>query len=251
MVARWVPFAGAGAGVVIVGVIAAVVLVPQNPEQVPREPDAPSLTFAEQAPAPQLAVEPTGPGLIGLVDADWVSRTAATTGIPREAVLAYGAAALSAADTSPECGIGWNTLAGIGYAESDHGRHGGATFEENGHVSPKIFGVPLDGTSTAHIPDTDDGEFDETADIDRAIGPMQIIPQTWRSWPSDANGDLVPDPHNIYDAALAAANYLCNATTDFRTPEGWSAGIAAYNADSTYTTTVATAAQSYLDITRG
>ena len=251
MVARWVPFAAAGAAVVAVGVIAAVLLVPATPDEIARQPDAPSLTFAEQAPAPPLAVEPTGPGTIGLVDEEWVSRTAATTGIPREAVLAYAGAALGAAEVDPECGIGWNTLAGIGYAESDHGRHGGATFESNGHVSPKIFGVPLDGTSTAYIPDTDGGEFDETADIDRAIGPMQIIPQTWRSWPADGNGDLVPDPHNIYDAALSAANYLCNSTSDFRTPEGWTAGIAAYNAESSYATSVATAAQSYLDVTRG
>ena len=236
MVARWVPFAATGAAVLGVGVLVAVLVTS------PTDAPGPSLT---QAPLPPLAAEPTGPGAIGLVDPEWVSSTAAATGIPQEAVLAYAGAALSVADADPYCGLGWNTLAGIGYTESDHGRHGGATFEPSGHVSPKIFGVPLDGTSTAHIPDTDGGEFDETADIDRAVGPMQIIPQTWRSWPSDGNGDLVPDPHNIYDAALAAANYLCHATTDFTTPEGWATGIAAYNDASSYADTVASAADEY------
>ena len=237
MVARWVPFVAAGAGVLAVGALVAVLVT------APTDAPVPSLA---QAPLPPLAAEPTGPGTIGLVDPEWVSSTAAATGIPREAVLAYAGAALGAAEIDPECGLGWNTLAGIGYTESDHGRHGGAKFEPSGHVSPKIFGVPLDGTSTEHIPDTDGGEFDETADIDRAIGPMQIIPQTWRSWPSDGNGDLVPDPHNIYDAALAAANYLCNATTDFTTPEGWATGVAAYNDATSYAHTVASAAEEYL-----
>lgn len=250
MVARWVPFAATGAAVVVAGVLATVLLAPQVDELLPgasATPDAPAVTYPDQAPPPPEAAEPTGPGLIGMVDPDWVDTTARATGIPPEAVLAYGAAVLGAEEIFPGCRLGWNTLAGIGYAESDHGRHGGATFEPNGHVYPEIFGVPLDGVDTEHIPDTDNGEFDGTAEIDRAIGPMQLIPQTWRSWPSDGNGDLVPDPHNIYDAAVAAANYLCQATTTFATEDGWSNGVAAYNSASSYARIVATAAQRYVD----
>lgn len=131
MVARWVPFAAAGAAVVVAGVLATVLLVPQVADILPdasEEPDVPTVTYPDQAAPPALAGVPTGPGLIGTVDPDWVEATAAATGIPREAVLAYGAAVLGAEDIFPGCGLGWNTLAGIGYAESDHGRHGGATF---------------------------------------------------------------------------------------------------------------------------
>lgn len=260
MVARWIPLASAGAAVVLVGVLVTAVLAPRIAEVAGdsgggstgagSESEGPRLTFAEQAASPPLAAEPTGPGVIGLVEPDWVAATSAATRIPPQAVLAYAGAVLGAEDVFPGCGLGWNTLAGIGYAESDHGRHGGATFEPNGHVSPKIFGVPLDGTTTAHIPDTDGGQFDETADIDRAIGPMQLIPQTWASWPSDGNGDLVPDPHNIYDAAVASANYLCHATTSFATEDGFRAGVAAYNTADSYLGIVATAAQRYFDESR-
>lgn len=253
MVARWVPIVASAAGVVAVGALVVVLLAPRAADVALETPgpteETVEVSYPDQSTAPPLAAEPTGPGAIGVVDPDWVTDTAAATGIPHQAVLAYAGAVLSAEETFPGCGLGWNTLAGIGYAESDHGRHGGATFEVNGHVSPKIFGVPLDGTSTAHIPDSDQGVFDETAEIDRAIGPMQLIPQTWASWPSDGNGDLVPDPHNIYDAALASANYLCHATTTFTTEDGWSAGVAAYNSARSYAVTVATAAQRYYDAT--
>lgn len=260
MVAPWVPLTAAGAAVVVVGVVVAAVLVPRIAEETGAGGSGsssgsggasdPGVTVAEQAAPPPLAATPTGPGGIGLIDPAWVEETAVSTRIPREAVLAYAGAVVGAEELFPGCGLGWNTLAGIGYAESDHGRHGGATFEWNGHVSPEIFGVPLDGTDTAHIPDTDGGEFDGTAEIDRAIGPMQLIPQTWRSWPSDGNGDGVPDPHNIYDAAVAAANYLCHATTTFTTDDGFRAGVAAYNSADGYLRTVATAAQRYYDATR-
>lgn len=257
MVAPWIPLTAAGAAVVVLGVVAAAVLVPRVAGEASGDSgvsgggtaDA-GVTVAEQAAPPPRAETPTGPGVIGLVDPDWVTDTAAATGIPREAVLAYAGAVLGAEEIFPGCELGWNTLAGIGYTESDHGRHGGATFEPSGHVYPEIFGAPLDGTDSAHIPDTDGGEFDGTAEIDRAIGPMQLIPQTWRSWPSDGNGDGVPDPHNIYDAAVASANYLCHATSTFATEDGFRAGVAAYNTADGYLRTVATAAQQYLDATR-
>jgi hypothetical protein len=40
---------------------------------------------------------------------------------------------------------------------------------------------------------------------------MQFIPSTWVRWARDGNGDGRADPNNIYDAALAAASYLCHA----------------------------------------
>lgn len=40
--------------------------------------------------------------------------------------------------------------------------------------------MQLDGTSgNLHIPDTDKGKLDGDPLMDRAMGPMQFIPETW------------------------------------------------------------------------
>jgi murein DD-endopeptidase MepM/ murein hydrolase activator NlpD len=44
-----------------------------------------------------------------------------------------------------------------------------------------------------------------------AIGWMQFMPDTWRRWGTDANGDGVADPWNPDDAILSAARYLAAA----------------------------------------
>ncbi len=41
-----------------------------------------------------------------------------------------------------------------------------------------------------------------------AVGWMQFLPSTWKSWGLDANGDGVADPYNPVDAIFAAARYL-------------------------------------------
>ena len=210
-------------------------------------PDAPSAT---QAPPPPTVVAPAEPGYTGLVDPDWAKRTAASTGIPLRALTAYAGAVVRSAEVYPDCGIGWNTLAGIGLVESDHGGHDGSSVGADYTVSPPIFGVVLDGGDTEHIPDSDGGAVDGISDYDRAVGPMQLIPQTWASWPSDGNGDGVADPQNIADAAIAAANHMCRAAGEMVTPEGWRDGIAAYNSGDDYLRKVATAAQQYYDDAR-
>ena len=214
--------------------------------QQPAQDDA-APPFPKQADPPPLAAEPTRPGYVGLIDPEWASRTADATGIPELAVLAYAAAVIRSAEVYPECGLGWNTLAGIGLVESDHGRHDGSIIRDDFVVDPPIYGVVLDGGDTANIPDSDDGAIDGITDFDRAVGPMQLIPQTWASWPSDGNGDGNPDPQNIADAAIAAANHLCRASGGMSTPSGWRAGIAAYNAGDDYSSGVAQAATRYLD----
>ena len=148
------------------------------------------------------------------MDADWAEQTAAATGIPVRALVAYAGAAIFKADQMPECRISWSTLAGVGAIESDHGRHDGSSLDAGGNAVPPIFGIALDGGNTAEITDTDDGEIDGDTDFDRAVGPMQLIPQTWRNWHIDGGGDGVEDPQNIDDAAVAAANYLCRSSID-------------------------------------
>ncbi len=162
----------------------------------------------------------------------------ADDGIPTTALDAYRRAAASVATTDPSCGLPWPLLAGIGRVESDHGRFAGAVLHSDGTSSQKILGIALDGTRSAVVRDTDNGRLDGDTVFDRAVGPMQFIPSTWATWGADGNGDGVIDPFNIYDAALAAAHYLCAAGGDLRTLAGQTRAVLAYNHSTAYLTTV-------------
>jgi Transglycosylase SLT domain len=131
--------------------------------------------------------------------------------IPALALRAYREAAAWASGFDPGCGLTWPVLAGIGRVESNHGMYGGAAtrFSPSGTVTPRITGVPLNGNGVASIPDSDRGRWDGDRVWDRAVGPMQFIPTTWRSLGRDGNGDGVADPNNLFDSAVSAAAYLC------------------------------------------
>lgn len=251
---RWWWILGATILAIALIVVVSVALQPKplvGPESEPPAGDGRTTTWAQQAADPPRAATPTGPGYVGMIDPGWATRTAEQTGIPERAVLAYAGAVVRSREVYPDCGIGWNTLAGIGLVESDHGRHDGSVIGDDFRVRPDIFGVVLDGGETEKIPDSDGGAVDGISEFDRAVGPMQLIPQTWASWPSDGNGDGVPDPQNIADAGIAAANHMCRAAGEMVTPDGWRAGVSSYNNATTYGGAVATAAQRYVDQTRG
>lgn len=213
--------------------------------------DEPLPSWAPPAEPPLAAATPTGPGIAGLADPGWLDTASDATGIPRRALAAYAGAAIVKAQSMPQCGLDWATLAGVGATESDHGRHDGSRLDEGGTAQPGIFGVALDGDGVALIPDSDGGETDGDADADRAVGPMQLIPEAWRNWHVDGGGDGVEDPQNIDDAVMAAANYLCRASTAFDTEDGWRAGIRSYNAPEVYLGTVARFAIRYADAAAG
>jgi membrane-bound lytic murein transglycosylase B len=166
---------------------------------------------------------------------EWAAQRAPALGIPVTALEAYAYAARVAEVENPKCHLSWTTLAGIGMVESHHGTYRGAMVAPNGEVTPPIRGVRLDGTSgNLHIADTDSGALDGDASLDRAMGPMQFIPETWRLYGVDANNDGVVSPDNFDDAALSAAGYLCWRGKDMSTPRGWMNGLRAYNYSDQY-----------------
>ena len=161
------------------------------------------------------------------------------------ALDAYWRAAKAMVADDPSCGIPWWALAGITRSESRHGTYGGARLLANGDTDRIILGVPLDGTNnTAVITDTDGGAYDGDPVYDHAVGPMQFIPSTWTRWARDGNGDRVASPNNIYDAALAAAHYLC-ASGPMQTDDEMRRGFFSYNHSDSYATTVLNYAKGY------
>jgi hypothetical protein len=72
-----------------------------------------------------------------------------------------------------------------------------------------------------------------------AVGWMQFMPSTWRTWGADANGDGVADPYNPVDAIFSAARYLHAAGASKNLPQA----IYAYNHASWYVQSVLLRAQ--------
>ena len=156
---------------------------------------------------------------------------------------------VQAASRVQGCGIPWSLLAGIGRVESRHGTYGGATVSELGEVSPRIIGIRLDGTNnTMMIADSDGGKYDNDPSIDRAVGPMQFIPSTWRTSGADGNADGQADPHNLYDAAAGAAGYLCKASGAVAGAPDVQRAVFSYNHDSAYVARVVNLAGEYARI---
>ena len=181
----------------------------------------------------------------------WAEGLTDDTNVSVAALSAYGYAAAQLAYHYPNCNLQWNTLAGIGFVETRHGTYSGNFFkpsklDENGYADPPIIGIPLDGSNnTAKIPDTDGGEFDNDTEFDRAVGPMQFIPESWARHGRDADGDDYPNPQQIDDAALASAHLLCSHGRDLGTEQDWLDAIYSYNYSQDYVSRVARAANSY------
>ncbi|MFD1657415.1 lytic transglycosylase domain-containing protein [Streptomyces caeni] len=162
--------------------------------------------------------------------------TSGEAGIPATVLDAYKKAAAEIRQSKPGCNLPWELLAAIGKVESGQAR--GGRVDANGTTYSKILGPVLDGNGFARIKDTDHGAYDGDSTYDRAVGPMQFIPSTW-SWAGrDGNGDGVKDPNNVYDAALAAAHYLCRADRDLSVQTDMNAAILGYNNSQAYLNTV-------------
>lgn len=214
---------------------------------------------ALQVDAPPLAVTPvampTTPadgstvdtGGVPIVDPSWIQTTSVRTGIPARALEGYGKAQLMTAAMKPQCRLGWNTLAGIGWIETGHGTSHGTTLLADGRTSKLILGPALNGQKGTRAIKATAADRAATGDPDwdHAAGPMQFIGGTWAKWGTDGNHDGIVDRNNIDDAALAAALYLCAGNRDLSTGEGWTKAIRSYNHSDRYVLAVNKRANRY------
>jgi murein DD-endopeptidase MepM/ murein hydrolase activator NlpD len=158
-----------------------------------------------------------------------LSLTGAWAGIPPRALAAYE----QAESWCP--GLRWQLVAAIGEIESGHGTHGGAMIDaQSGEATPWIFGPPLDGTGgTQRLPIGQWlGWWGLPGPWEQAVGPMQFRAPTFDRWSIDADGDGEANPHDLDDAAVTAANYLCQGQGGSITDER--AAVLRYNPSASY-----------------
>lgn len=173
-----------------------------------------------------------------------VGVTGDVSGIPGTVLAAYQKAATDLATAMPGCHLTWPLLAGIGKVESSHAS--GGRVDAQGNTRGKILGPVLDGgPGMAAISDTDHGVYDGNTTWDRAVGPMQFIPGTWATFGADGNGDGIRDPHNVFDAARATGDYLCQGGTDLSNPQQLVQAVLRYNHSMSYVSTVLRWMQAY------
>jgi hypothetical protein len=166
-------------------------------------------------------------------------------GIPGVALDAYRFAERTLVTARPGCHLSWSLIAGIGRIESNHASDG--RVDAFGNTLGPILGPQLDGSpGVAAIPDTDRGVLDQDTTWDRAVGPMQFIPSSWRAWGVDGNGDGVANPNNIYDSTIATGLYLCNGGVNLSDPAQQQAAVFRYNHSATYVEIVLQWAHAYL-----
>jgi hypothetical protein len=231
----------AGAGVITAGVVllAASAAAPTGPAAAPGSPEQDRTVAGDQATprgtggTRRLPSVYQAAGTVENVDDSGAVIPAVFTGdIPATVLKAYRNARDLINSAQPGCHLPLELLEAIGKVETNHARNG--LVDATGTTLTPILGPVLDGNGFAAIPDTDGGRFDGDQAWDRAVGPMQFIPGTWAGWFADGNGDHRADPHNVYDASLAAARYLCAANRDLGTPDGLTEAIYSYNHSTSY-----------------
>ena len=236
----WVITAFAAATLVVLAVGLTLAAAVRSTHDKASAPALPMAALVDDVP------EGGGSNLVDFADRTWVAETSAATGVPERALQAYAGAVIALGNLLPECNLGWNTLAAVGYVESRHGTFNGSTMDADGLVSPTILGPLLDGTVYGEIRDTDAGTLDGNATWDRAVGPLQFIPSTWSGSGHDGDANSVITPNDIDDAAFTAALYLCDtADGSMEDPVNWRQAIASYNPSASYAIAVAKAANRY------
>ncbi|RDI53044.1 transglycosylase protein with SLT domain [Nocardia mexicana] len=187
------------------------------------------------------AAKHTGPPVVktvaqpdGRVPADL---PAGPLGLPGVAQAAYQNAERVLAQENPNCHMPWSVLAGIGQVESHHA-YGKA--DAKGYPIDPIYGPVLDGSLGGNqVVHATDGELDGgMSSYTRAVGPMQFLPETWRKYAADGDGDGISDPQDLFDAALTAGKYLCSGDLDMNDLSQQSRAIMRYNNSMAYVANV-------------
>ncbi|WP_333617844.1 lytic transglycosylase domain-containing protein [Dietzia sp.] len=197
-------------------------------EQVEREVPTVTPPMPTEKPAEQPADLPAGP-----------------LGIPGIAMKAYQDSADRLGKEQPGCAMDWTLIAGIKKVESNHGNNG--AFSIKGDSITPILGPVLDGhlPGSEVIKDSDGGEFDGNKEYDRAVGPGQFLPSTWKRLGKDGNGDGKADPNNIFDSAYSTGAYLCQNGGSMEDPAQREAAILTYNNSHAYVQNVNAWATAY------
>jgi Transglycosylase SLT domain len=209
--------------------------VPQAPASVTKIDG--SQTPTAPAPGGAVAAEALPPAL-HIATTTALGHQVADAGIAHVLLDAYRSAA---GRVPSSCQLPVSLLAAIGEVES--GSLVGRSIDA--HHRTFVLGPVLNGNGFAAIADTDNGRLDGDSRWDRAMGPMQFVPSTWKTFGVDGDGDGVADPQNIYDAAASAAGYLCYGGRDLSQPAMLSAAILSYNHSSAYERLVLTYQQRY------
>ena len=198
-------------------------------------PEVPASALEQPA-----AVSRIAGGLDPQAGAAGTMTTLATNGIPSAALYAYHHAQTLLADADADCKLPWNLIAAIGRVESNHGRTNGNVLTVEGVAKPGIF-----GENNKSVKDTDNGTLDKNAELDRPVGPMQILPSTWKKLAVDSDADGSKDPQDIDDAATTTGVFLCSGTGDLSTTDGVRSAVTRYNNSGDYAKLVMKVSEAY------
>jgi hypothetical protein len=217
-----------------------------------RSTGAPTVTSASAEPAPAAILAPIAARQAiasrGDVAYELIGSAPALEDIPTHALAAYQRAATVIDLADDSCDLDWQLLAALGKVLTDDGRVGGAELDENGVPRPWVVGERLTGRhGTQRVPDTDSGSLDRDKRLDRAVGPMLLLPGVWSVVSVDGDGDGRRNPQDVDDAALGAAVLLCAGPGDLSKAAHRRSEVRRFHPGTDYTRSVLGVRAAYLD----